>query len=298
LPKALHGAGIVRKKVDEDAVARRLVRNFRSDDSLISGIKRLPPAHFLEVSCSGMRLQRYWQLDRASLGRRKYSPEEAAREMRRLVTEAVRCRLPRDGKLGAQLSGGLDSAAIAILAARELRNQERQLYAYSFLDRQRNDINLPDESEFVAAILRQETDVQWTPLRRRAEPSADGGTIDADTMRLVADEPNEFHAVAEAQGISLILSCWGGDEGASFSGRGALAEQVLRGRWRRVAREISALSRRRGAPWYSSAHSVSRRTLNPFFAGASRARPVLVSPRQATSRSALLPMAVKTAGVC
>ena len=255
LPKALHGAGIVRKKIDEDAVARRMVRNFRNDDNLITGIKRIPPAHFIEVSRSMIRLQRYWQPDRASLGRRQCAPEEAAREMRRLVTEAVRCRLPRDGKLGAQLSGGLDSTAIAILAARELRKQERQLYAYSFLDRQRNDINLADESEFITAVLRQEKDIEWTPLRRHAEVSPDGATIDADTMRLVANESNEFQAVAEAQGVSLILSGWGGDEGASFSGRGGLAERLLRGQWRMVTREISALSHRRDVPWWSIVRS-------------------------------------------
>ena len=49
-PKALHGAGVVAKKVDEDAMLRRMVGNLRCDDSLIAGIKRLPPAHIVDVS--------------------------------------------------------------------------------------------------------------------------------------------------------------------------------------------------------------------------------------------------------
>ena len=66
--------------------------------------------------------------------------EEAACELRRLVDEAVKRRLPRNGETGAHLSGGLDSSAIAILAARRLREEGRTLHAYSFLDQQRNDM--------------------------------------------------------------------------------------------------------------------------------------------------------------
>ena len=43
-----------------------------------------------------------------------------------------------------------------------------------------------------------------------------------------------------------MLSGWGGDEGATFNGRGAFAELFLRGRWRTLAREVLALKRERG----------------------------------------------------
>lgn len=107
-PKALHGSGIVPKTVNEDAVARRIIHAFRSDDCLVAGVNRVPPAHFVEVSSQGLSLVRYWQLDRAALGTRNCSPEDAARELQRLLNEAVRCRLPRTGETGAHLSGGLD----------------------------------------------------------------------------------------------------------------------------------------------------------------------------------------------
>jgi asparagine synthase (glutamine-hydrolysing) len=251
LPNALHGVGIVQKTIDEDALVRRLDRNFRHDDNLVAGIKRVPPAHFLELDHGEITLRRYWQFDRATVGRSRCSPEEAAREMRRLVTEAVRCRLPRDGKVGAQLSGGIDSGAITVLAARELRTQGRQLHAYSLLDRRRNDINLPDESEYIAEVLRQEADIAWTPLHRSAASPADANVFDIDTMSVVPDKPNQLVVAAEADGTSLMLSGWGGDEGASFSGRGGLAELFLRGKWRLLAREISALKSYRNAPLQS-----------------------------------------------
>jgi asparagine synthase (glutamine-hydrolysing) len=245
LPKALHGSGIVPKKIDEDALARCLIYAHRADDCLVAGIKRLPPAHFLEISRAGMSLTRYWQLDRAALGTKRCSPDEAARELRRLVDEAVKCRLPRNKEIGAHLSGGLDSSAIAVLAARRLREEGRSLHAYSFLDRQRNDITLEDETEFVKAVLEQERDIDWMPIR---PPVASPAQVDADKMTsLHADEPeNAVCRHAEEQGVGLVLSGWGGDEGATFNGRGAFAELFLRGRWRMLAREVLALKRQRG----------------------------------------------------
>ena len=247
-PRALHGAGIVPKKVDENALARRMVRNLRQDDSLIVGIKRLPPAHVMDISHEGISLTRYWQLDRTAIGTRKCLPEEAARELRRLVEEAVNCRLPRTGETGAHLSGGLDSSAIAVLATRRLREQGRALHAYSFLDRQRNDITLEDETEFVKAVVEQEGDIDWTPIRPPAGLSELDEPMDADKMTgLGVEQPeNAVCTCAEAQGVGLVLSGWGGDEGATFNGSGTFAELFLRGRWRTLAREVLALKRERG----------------------------------------------------
>ena len=248
-PKAMFGSGIVPKKIDEDALARLMALAFRFDDCLVAGIQRLPPAHFIEVSREGLSLTRYWQLNRSALGTRRCSPDEATRELRLLVDEAVKCRLPRNGEIGAHLSGGLDSSAIAVLAVRRLREEGRALHAYSFLDRERNDITLEDETEFVKAVLEQEDDIDWTPIRPPAGVTL-GAQIEADKVTpLRADAPeNAVCTRAEEQGVGLVLSGWGGDEGATFNGKGTLAELFLRGRWRTLAREVAALKRERGWP--------------------------------------------------
>ena len=226
----------------------RRLWNVPQDNCLVAGIKQVPPAHFLDVSRETISLTRYWQLDRAKIGTRRCSPAEAAREMRRLVGEAVRCRLPQSGETGAHLSGGLDSSAIAVLAARELRQHGQRLHAYSFLDRQRNDIRLEDESEFVQEVLKQEGDIDWTPIRPPSGPPMERAPMDVDNLMSLRPEAPESQvcARAEEQGVGVILSGWGGDEGATFNGRGAFAELFLRGRWRSLVREVSALKRERG----------------------------------------------------
>jgi asparagine synthase (glutamine-hydrolysing) len=135
-----------------------------------------------------------------------------------------------------------------VLAARRLRAAGRTLHAYSFIDRQRDDIKLENETEFVRAVLTQEGDIDWTPIPPPATAVARGGPVDTDKMwPLRAEEPDNAVCVrAEEQGVSLILSGWGGDEGATFNGRGALAELFRRGRWLKLAREIAALKRERG----------------------------------------------------
>ena len=245
--QALHGSGVVEKRIDQEALARRVARALRADDSLIAGIQRLPAAHVLEVSRKGIALKRYWQLDRASVGKREMSPDAAAQEMRRLVDQAVACRLPTGAQIGAHLSGGLDSSAITVLAARHLRDDGRTLHAYSFLDRQRNDITLVDETDFVQAVLAQEKDIDWTPVRPHPGGLLPGHALDADKMfALNSDAPeNQVCTRAEDQGVGLILSGWGGDEAATFNGRGVFAELLLRGHWRTLVREFSALRRER-----------------------------------------------------
>jgi len=245
--RALHGSGVVAKTVDEDALARRLIHAPRADDSLIAGIKRLPAAHYLEVSCCGVSVKPYWQLDRSAIGTRNCSPQEAARELRRLVTDAVRSRLKSADKIGTHLSGGLDSSAISVLAARQLGEEGRSLHAYSFLDRQRNDVTFEDETDFVQSVLDQEGSIDWTPIRPSTglfDPSA---AVDADKMlQSDAEEPEaQVCARAEEQGVGLILSGWGGDEAATFNGRGSFAELLLRGHWRTLVVEISHLKRER-----------------------------------------------------
>ena len=248
LANALHGSGIVPKTIDQDAVARRVVHAYRFDDSLVLGIKRLPPAHFIEVSRENISLQRYWQLDRSMLGTNKCSATDVARELRSLVDRAVRCRLPLTGETGAHLSGGLDSSAIAVLAARQLREAGSTLHAYSFLDRQRNDITTEDEAEFVKAVLDQEGDIDWTPIRPAAGLPGLGETLDIDKLAPLGEEQpeNQVCQRAKDQGVELILSGWGGDESATYNGRGALAELFLHGRWRKLAHEMSSLRRERG----------------------------------------------------
>jgi len=81
------------------------------------GAAKLPPAHVLVAQGGRISTQRYWRL--APGPERGPSLDEAAEELAPLLAAAVRRRLMADVPLGALLSGGVDSAAVVALMARE-----------------------------------------------------------------------------------------------------------------------------------------------------------------------------------
>jgi asparagine synthase (glutamine-hydrolysing) len=91
-------------------------------ETFFAGVRSLPPGHVLTLEPGGEpRIERYWTLPvpGATEGVWSYdiTPDEAAREVRRLLARAIRRRLVADVPLGAFLSGGVDSSAIVALMA-------------------------------------------------------------------------------------------------------------------------------------------------------------------------------------
>lgn len=90
------------------------------------GVYRLPPAHTLTVSGKGLAVSRYWRLEPGSplkLG----SDKEYAEAFLEVFTRSVRSRLRSAGPVGATLSGGMDSNAVAAVARRLLAEDGNSL---------------------------------------------------------------------------------------------------------------------------------------------------------------------------
>lgn len=87
--------------------------------TFFEGIVSLPPGHVLVLDeGEPPRLECYWRPATRRDGTAELSYEEAGREVRRLLCDAVDKRLLSDVPLGAFLSGGVDSSAIVALMAR------------------------------------------------------------------------------------------------------------------------------------------------------------------------------------
>ena len=82
------------------------------------GIRKLPPGHRLVWADGACSVEPYWSLP-ARHGTLRIGEREAAAELTRLVTDAVRARLVADVPVGAYLSGGVDSSFVVALMARE-----------------------------------------------------------------------------------------------------------------------------------------------------------------------------------
>ncbi len=85
--------------------------------TIFKGVSSLPPGHLLIAEEGSIRVEGYWEwLFPEGPGRTDMSIEEAAEELRALLTAAVRQQLRSDVPVGAYLSGGLDSSGISALA--------------------------------------------------------------------------------------------------------------------------------------------------------------------------------------
>jgi asparagine synthase (glutamine-hydrolysing) len=87
------------------------------DETLISGIKKLQPSHWLLFQEGQISINKYWNIQQLS---HNYSDEHYISEFLKLYKSAVDCRLVSDVPLGVYLSGGLDSASIVALMSESI----------------------------------------------------------------------------------------------------------------------------------------------------------------------------------
>jgi len=109
------------RDVDPDAIALYLQHRFvPAPRTAIRGIRRLPPGCALRFRDGRAAIEPYASLPvPGEVGLPGQATRaEAAAEVRRLLEEAVASRLEAEVPVGVFLSGGLDSSAIATLAAR------------------------------------------------------------------------------------------------------------------------------------------------------------------------------------
>jgi asparagine synthase (glutamine-hydrolysing) len=121
-PQAILADSRIPRIPDEGMVAEMLAGYLVSrQDTLWTGLKRVPPAHTLTVDARGMRLVRYWPPE--SLADVRYASDaDYAQHFRALLEEAVRGRLRAVGPVASHLSGGIDSSSVVALAQRLLQS--------------------------------------------------------------------------------------------------------------------------------------------------------------------------------
>ncbi|MGD9497486.1 MAG: asparagine synthase-related protein [Armatimonadota bacterium] len=90
-----------------------------ADDTIVRGVKVLPPASASEYREGRWRTRSYWEL-RVEPGRTpRASTQEHIERIGELMSDAVRRCVPTDGQVTVSLSGGLDSRLVACALHRE-----------------------------------------------------------------------------------------------------------------------------------------------------------------------------------
>src|SRR5258708_21977460 len=211
------------------------------------GILRLPPAHSMTVSRTGVPLKPYWALD-ATREIRYRSNEEYADAFREIFTEAVRCRLRSAYPVGSMLSGGLDSSSVVCVARELLAGQGNgRLHTFSAVF---DDVPECDESVYFKAVAAQGgLAPHYVPGERVNRGS------DLDHLLWHQDEPfsapyaflyRALYRDAHDHGVRVVLDGIDGDSAVSH-GVAYLTELACAGRWVALASEVTSFARRRNS---------------------------------------------------
>ncbi|MCK5133099.1 MAG: asparagine synthase (glutamine-hydrolyzing) [Candidatus Sabulitectum sp.] len=117
--KPLLGVPGVRCEMDSSLLpAFFTYRYIPGEKTLFKGIYKLPPASILKLNTKSgdFEVKQYWEW-RFPADESNISLLEASEEFDRLFTDAVRIRLRSDVEVGSFISGGIDSSAVASIAA-------------------------------------------------------------------------------------------------------------------------------------------------------------------------------------
>lgn len=120
--------------VDRDQLASYLTyRSVPSPDTLFTGIKKLPPGHWIQIDSHGdVSTGRYWKPPNPPIS--TVGPHEAVELVDEAFKKAVDRALIADVPVGAYLSGGLDSSLTVAVATQLLDGQRLQTFSAGFND--------------------------------------------------------------------------------------------------------------------------------------------------------------------
>lgn len=196
-----------------------------------SGVQKLPPAHTLVWQDGRLLVRRYWQLPTPATS--AVGPEEAAEELRSILTRAVERRLIADVPVGAFLSGGVDSSAVVATMA-SLRTKVRtftiafdeRAFSEASYAREVAELFGTDHQEFV--VRPEAIDILPVLVRHYGEPYADSSAV-----------PTYYLAKMTRAHVTVALNGDGGDE--AFAGYERYQAARLAARLDRVPRSVRRL---------------------------------------------------------
>ena len=220
-----------RGEVDLDALEAFLAFNsVPAPFSIFREVRKLPAGHLLVWQGGEVSLERYARPGPVGAGElRGERPAELADELRSRLRDSVRAHLLADVPVGVLLSGGVDSAAIAALAAQETA-EPLHTFTIGFAERsfdEREDARRVAErygTEHHELLVRPEPELLLRALAEAFdEPFADSSAL-----------PTYLVCQLAAEHVKVALSGEGGDE--LFGGYYTYAADVVADRLAPLAR--------------------------------------------------------------
>ena len=209
--------------------------------TLVEGIEKLLPGHWMEWRRGAIRTESYWSLPRGR--EERWTSEAAEAELDRLLTESVQEHLVSDVPLSVWLSGGLDSSSLVHYAA-TVSTSRLKTFSITFHGRSF------DEASYVRQVA-ERYGTEHTELDLNPEQDLAGAIAD---LAYYCDEPNAdsgalpvwFLSRLTKSSATVALSGEGADElfGGYLMQRASLLARNVRKLPPPVLRAMSAIAQR------------------------------------------------------
>jgi len=219
------------------------------EETFFEGIRAVPPATWCEIDLAAPAqpcFRPYWSLADFTAERNHLSYEEAVARAEELLARAVASHRYADVKVGALLSGGLDSSTLVALAH---RNGARKLPTYSLGYRDA----APHfcEMRYVDAMTRRDSienyettfDASW--IAANVDPIL--WTLEEPPPAMAAFAQYRIFELCAQHGTTVVLDGQGSDEitgGYVYHQRAYIKERLLRWQPLAVISELRAIARR------------------------------------------------------
>jgi asparagine synthase (glutamine-hydrolysing) len=255
IPEALFALSWVPRTLNKDKVGDALVnRGLNGETTYYQSIYRVLPGSLVRVGATGLSKQRFWDSENISDIRLK-SDEEYVEAFKERLNAAVKVRLRSIRPPCAQITGGLDSSSIAVIAADMLAGNGNKLNTFTAVPeagftKEETHGSYFDETPYVRQIAKSNRNIA-----PRFVPPTKGPILEhiRELVRVQGAPPaSVFNGLwvldilmaARSAGHSVMLTGEMGNFTMSYNGFQLLPELLLTGRWWRLFSEITSLDNR------------------------------------------------------
>lgn len=224
-----------------------------SEHTWFDNIIQLTPGHVMKVSAEGLSKFNYWDIE--NLPPLHLSETEFSKTLKKLVTQAVACRMRSANQVACELSGGLDSSLITAIASKINPDIHTITHIPPFEPSPfLNEASFATEVCDYLGVYNRHTvdDKDYDPEHSLQSVLH---RLDGPESAMVVMYKEPVWIKAQSLQCGVVLSGFGGDECLSESGHSYLRELAKTFRWERLFRHIQLQNRQKGLGFLKSIRS-------------------------------------------